>query len=471
MSLSTVQQSAYNDIQARLHEGFFHDVNEADLNAVRSRLSGLNATDTDAVIDAMADHGLLDRLAAESNDGEFAGLGQDGFSVDERQSLFADLAQKLDGDSLATVSNAFAKAETGEDDFRVVTEFADAVATHASSPAKVDYIEALADETGGKGIDSGVLTRTSHKVDSEAGAIATVLGSLRGSYAEQGFGALEPSQLQAVLATGIDQRTTISSLGGATSISTSFDSARFEGVMRAAASMGDADLKAQVFAAGAEPLRTVRDAQTILTPSFGDDEAMQGMASAMGAMLDSDTTGVMRELSVNTATMDGSALATYAQVMIASGQTEKLADHMARLQFGNGLNENAVDRLDIAVPRGAQQARENAGALGYFVGAVYKGAEAHSADVKEQQEIVTNLLGFVADKIPVGGGLSASDLTLGQDLIGAAVEAAIADPGAEPAQRLESAALPQRDGELAVGDGVTSAFTTTVTRVERLAEP
>jgi hypothetical protein len=467
MSLSTVQQSAYNNIDSRLREGFLNDVNEADLNAVRAQLGELNAADADAVIDAMAQHGLLDRLAAESNDGEFAGIGQDGFAPDERRALFVDLAGKLDGDSLAKVSNAFADAETGEDDFEVVTAFADAVATHASMPTKVDYVAALADQTAGKGIDSGVFTRISHRVDSEAGAIGTVLGSLRGGYAEQAFAALKPDQLQAVLTTGIDQHTYMSG----TSISTSFDGARFEGVMRAAATMGNADLKATVFDAGAEQLRTVRDAGSILTPSFGDDEALEGMAGAMGTILDSDTTGVMRELSVNTATMDGSALATYAQVMIASGKTEKLADHMARLQFGNGLNENAVDRLNLSVSRGAQEARENAGALGYFVGAVYKGAEAHSADVKKQQEIVSNLLGFVADKIPVGGGLSASDLTLGQDLIGAAVELAIADPGAAPAQRLERAALPQRDGELAVGDGVTSAFTTTLTRVQRTAEP
>lgn len=469
MTLTPVQQSAYNDISSRLSDGVFTGVNEDDLNAIRDILGDLGATDTDAVIDAMADSGKLQKLADELNQGEFLGAGQDGLSTDERRDLLADLAGKLDGDSLARVSNAFAAAETGHTDFDRVTELADAVATHASSSVKLDYIAALAGGTDGEGINDTYFGGGSSRreVDSEAGAIGTVLGSLRGSYAEQAFRSLTPEQLSAVLRTGIDETVHFS---GA-SVSSSFDPARYEGVMRAAATMSDPDLKAQIFDAGADALRTVRDADDFPAISLNDDD-LASMTQSLTALIDSDTTGVVRELTYNSATQDGSALATYAQVMIETGQTEKLAEQMAKLQFGNSMSENAVDRLDTVTTRDGQQFRENAGALGYFVGAVYAGAKAHSGDVKEQQEVVTGFLNFLVGKIPAQGGVSASDAMLGQDFIKKAVESAINDPGADPAQRLERAALPQNaGGELAVGDAITSAFDTTINRVIRSAQP
>ncbi len=471
MSLTSVQQTAYDSIQSRLHESFLGDVNEGDLNSVRETLKNLSATDADAVIDEMARTGQLQRLADESNDGEFLGAGQDGFSTDERRALFADLAGKLDGDSLAKVHSAFAEAEGGETEVEYLGELADAIATHGSTDAKLDYIDAIKDKTtDGKGITHTYFGggSASHNVDGDAAAVGKVLSSLRGANAEAGFEALSADQLKAVLKTGVDETVTYS---GA-SVTSSYNVEGYKNIMAAAASTGDPDLKAQIVNAGAESLRTVRDADDFPAISLNDD-ALKTMSGALAGVIDSDTTGVVRELAYNGDTRDGSALAAYSQVMIETGQTEKLADQMVKLQFGNDKNENALDRLDqVTTLSNGQQRRENAGALGYFVGSVYAGAQAHSDDVKEQQEIVSGFLDFAAGKIPIGGGLSASDAALGQDLITKAVESAIDNPGLEPAQRLELAALPlDANGELAVGDDINSAFEDTLSTVQRLAKP
>ena len=44
---------------------------------------------------------------------------------------------------------------------------------------------------------------------------------------------------------------------------------------------------------------------------------------------------------------------------------------------------------------GGQERSENAGALGYFAGAVYAGAVGNSRNVAEQREMVNNVLGSV----------------------------------------------------------------------------
>lgn len=470
MTLTPVQQSAYNDISAKLDAGgVFNTVSHAEVNDVAARLRGLSSVDADAVIDEMARSGQLDRLAEETVDGAWFGNG--GMSGGERRDLFNDLAGKLDGASLASVSRAFAGATEGEDDFNVVTELAGSVASHSTAQTKVDYVGALAAETDGQGIDgSGFGGSWSREVDSEAGAIGTVLGSMSGTYAERAFATMSTDQVRAVLSTGIDQRVNYSG----SSVSIGYDVARYEGVMNAAASISNPDMKARIFDAGTDALRTVRDDSGFNVFAYRRDETLQAMTASMGRLIDSDTTGVVRELTYNTETQDGSDLAAYAQVMIATGQEARLGEQMARLQFGNDMQGNPLTRLDETVQVNGQERRENAGALGYFTGAVYAGAAAHSDDITQQQETITNVLNSVLtviDKTSPRGVATAA--ALGKVWMASAVEAAIANPGTDPAARLERAALPQdpATGELGVGDGVTDAFNTALSRVQRTAAP
>lgn len=474
MTLTATQQSAYNDIHAKLDtSGWFNTVTHGEVNDVAARLKGLTSADADAVIDESQRTGELDRFASEAVDGSWFGNG--GYTDGERRDLFTDLAGKLDGNSLASVSNAFAKASGGEDGYSRVGELADAVSTHAAASTKVDYVKALAGQTDGKGLSGASFGGSwSREVDAEASAIGKVIGSMRGSQAQAAFSALSQDQLRAVVSTGIDQSNQYSQSG----VITSFDPKGFQSVMNSAASISNPDLKAQIFDAGADALRTVRDTQAVgLAQNSPDRNAtLSAVTDSMTKLLDSDTAGITRELTYNTMTQDGSDLAAYAQVMIADHKEAKLGEQMAKLQFGNDLKGDPIGRLNQTTTVNGQERRENAGTLGYFTGAVYAGAAANSKDVKAQQEAVTAVLKSVltvVDKAGVGGKAVGTAASVGKEWVQFAVRGAINDPGTTPAQKLERAALPQdpKTQELGVGDPVADAFNTTLSRVQRTAEP
>lgn len=482
--VSPVQQAAVDYIKGKLDSsGMFNTVSHGEMNDIRSKLQGLSATDADAVIDELQQQGQLDKLASEAVDGDWFGNG--GYSADERRDLFTDLAKKLDGQSLAAVSDAFAKTDGGADGHHRVTELADAVATHASNYDKVQYVETMKGKVtdGGNWTENHVFSTTSHKSDAEAAAVGKVLTSLKGSvYAADAFKALNSEQLRAVMQTSVDETMT----GGMGTPSVGWNAEGFTGLMDAAATISDPDLKARIFDAGADTLRGVRETkgfagQPIIT---GKDDAMKTITEGLTKIIDSDTTGVIRELAYNSETMDGSDLATYSRALMESGQEKKLGDIMAKLQLGNGLNQNPAARLDEVTQvrvatGGSQERRENAGALGYFVGAAYAGAQSWSTDVKKQQEVMTSVLDSalsIIDKAKVGGpakdavGTAAS---VAKEWTHYAVRWALEDPGLAPAQRIERAALPvdPQTKELAVGDDIRNAFNTTLSTVQRTAKP
>lgn len=476
MTLTSVQQSAYSDIQGKLDSsGFFNTVTHDEMNDIAATLKGLSAADADAVIDEMARNGDLQRLASEANDGTPFSKG---YSTDERRDLFADLAGKLDGQSLAAVRDAFVSATKGEDELSYVKDLGEAIAAHGSSQAKVDFVRALSSKVSdGDGIDStSIGSSSTHQVDADAVAVGSVLSSLRGYYAQQGFAALDDKGMRAVMNSALDRtdRTSVnimSPAGGGT-VTSSFDAGAADGILRAAATSGDADLKARMFDAAGVALKSVRDTAHV-GPGFvslGRDDALKSVSDGMTALIDSDTTGVVRELAYNQNTDEGTSLAVYSAAMIERGQEAKLGQQMAKLQLGNALNEDPIARLDQVTTVNGQDRRENAGALGYFVGGVYAGAAAHSSSVQKQQEtagIILNSALTVVGTAP-GAGLASS---LAGQVTGPAIKAALEDPKLTAAQKLEDAALPVRNGEQAVGDNVFSAFEDRLTTVQRRADP
>jgi hypothetical protein len=208
--------------------------------------------------------------------------------------------------------------------------------------------------------------------------------------------------------------------------------------------------------------------------SMDEKETLTAMTESLSQLIDSDTTVIVRELTYNTETQDGSDLAAYSQVMIATGQEAKLGEQMAKLQLSNDLQGDPVARLDQSVMVNAQKPRENAGRLGYFTGAVYADAAANSSDIAQQQETISNVLSSVLTVVDKTSGKGvATAASLGKVWMSTAVKAAIDNPGLEPAARLERAALPQdpSTGELGVGDAVADAFNTALSRVQRTAVP
>ena len=472
---------AVNTIHDKLDtSGWFNTVSNDETHDVVNTLTALPADQADQVVDRLAQSGDLDRVAHEVMDGDWFGNG--GLSGDERRAFFADMAGKLDGDSLAALSDAFAGADNGG--FDPVTELGQAVATHGSSQAKVDYIAAMKG-----GVDDatqahyGLGYSSSQMQDAEATAVGDVLGSLRGSYAQLGFEAIG-DKLPDVLTSATDgQLMTIASQAGASN-SISWNADSFEAIMGAAASTYDPDLKAQVFDAGVQTLRAVRDTDSVFggLTVVGKDETLRQMTDGLTAIIDSDTTGVMGELTYNQQTMDGSSFAAYAKEKLNQGREQELGQQMGRLQVGNYATENPVDYLNqVETVAGTdQERRANAGALGYFVGGVYAATTARSADVAEQRETVTAILKSaltVVDKVASLGGptgrVVAGGAAVGKEWMQIAVKNAIADEGAAAGIRLERGALPVngQTGELGVGDAVASAFEDRLASVTRTAQP
>lgn len=474
-----------NTVNEKLdNSGLFNTVTHDEVRDAVEAIQALPADEAAQVIDQLEQSGQLDRLAEEVTDGAWFGNG--GLSADEREQFFADMAGKLDGQSLATLSNAFASHGGDDGGYQPVTELGSAIATHATSATKVDYIAALSTSPEVTEVsprhDIGFGSTNSSYTDAEGVAIGEVLGTLRGTYAEDGFNALGdnlPSVLQS--AVGENQFNAVTMNGSHLSVNWSAD--QYKNIMDAAASMGNADLKAQIFADGADTLRDVRDTSSNLGLStFGKDDALQTMTDGLTAIIDSDTTGVMRELTYNSETMDGSAVGTYAREMLDQDRTDELGEQMARLQFGNGLNENAVERLNevTTVPGTDQERRENAGTLGYFVGGVQAGAQSLTSSVEEQRAMTTAMLKSVltvVDKTafvtgPAALGVSTS-AAVAKEWVQFGVNAAINDPTADAGIMLERAALPvdSSTGELGVGDNVASAFEDRLASVTRTAQP
>lgn len=475
-------QSATATIHNRMESGFLNPVTNADIKDVVREITALPSAQADKVVDALAADGTLDRVAAEIMDGSILGLG--GLSGTERQAFFADMAGKLDGDSLGALSAAFAKTDERSGGFTPVTELGAAVATHAGPDAKLDYLPAITPGVEqGHQSDFGFGYSSTTFADAEASAAGEVLGSLQGANAQEGFSRVG-SHLPDVLSSAVDARMTTvsSSAGGSTSMT--WDASRFEAIMGAAATTSDADLKAQVFDAGVDTMRSVRDTNSVIggLTVVGKDAALGQIADGLSAIVDSDTTGVMRELTFNASTRDGSDFAAYAKEMLSQNREGALGEQMARLQMGNGMNENPVERLartEVVPDSGGQTRLPNAGSLGYFVGGVAAGVKSLDADVAQQQAMTTAVLKSaltVVDKAKVGGpaalavGTAAS---VAKEWVQFGVSAAIKNPHADAATTLAHAAMPVNPatGETGVGSRVTSDFEDTLTFTSQFAKP
>ena len=93
------------------------------------------------------------------------------------------------------------------------------------------------------------------------------------------------------------------------SVSTSFDGRVLRGVLDAAATGSDPVQKARIFEAAGGALGTIhKDTGFPVVNTDGSEEA-QSLQASMRRVIDSDTTGVVRELNVNDRT--GGALSTY----------------------------------------------------------------------------------------------------------------------------------------------------------------
>lgn len=448
-------------------------ISRGDVNAIANTLEGLNASQTRQVIEQLDQNGNLGVLAQEFTDDKIAGLG--GLNVAERSNFFNEMARKLDSAGLKLLSDAFAGTDSNSGGYEDVTALGQAVASHASTNTQVEYVQAMAaDMTDQPDYTTthfgGAMTRVG---DAEAAAVAEVLAGLKGNAqaSAEAFGSLDNAQLKAVMAASVGETLSYSQGG----VAASLDASLAQEVLNSASRIGDADLKARVFDAGGQILGHIDSDFGFPVAAIGRGDAATDLAAGLTEIIGSDTTGVMRELAYNSESMDGQSFGHYAKQLLNDGQHDILGEQMAKLQLGNGLNENPVERFEATVSlNGGVQRYENAGTLGYFVGGVYSGAESISQDVKAQQEQVTAVLSStlgILDKVALSGSASLA-VTAGSPWVSMAVKGAIEDPGPSAAQQLERAAIPidPSTNEVGVGTGAFSGFNDRVSQVLRLGE-
>ncbi len=456
-------------------------VTPADLRGIATDLDSLSPSQRNAVVEQLTDEDLQ-RLAGEIMQTRplIGGLG-----ASERQELFADLARGLDGDQLGRLAEAFATTGGNSDGFTPIGELAQAVATFSGTDQKLAFLAELAPLTTDSTafVDTGLGYTNTTYADSQASAVGTVLASMRGQAIAEGLSLLDDRQLQAVINSSVEASSFRSSMGRNTTATHTWDTAGFENIMEAvssarpiagSSSVDAAEQKARVFEAAGNALAEIDGTSTI--PGglvvMGKDITMQAVATEMADLLQSDTTGIMTELTYDARLDEGTAMTAFSKVMLNTGGEERLGEIMLQLQMGNDGSQNPVDYLEQQTVLGpGRTINANAGALGYFVGSVYAGAEQISSDIAAQQELVTGMLQSVLtviDKSGVGGRLTAMSASLARVWVGDAVSAAINDPGASPAQRLEDAALPvNAANDRAVSDAANSAFDDSISKILR----
>ncbi len=462
---------AVDSIQDRLSTSFTDwAVTHGDVQAIANTFEGLDANQTQAVIDQLAADGTLDKIAQEFTDDKVMGLG--GLTVAERSTFFNDMARKLDGEGLKTLSDSFARTDDNSGGYSDVVALGQAVATHASSDVKVDYVQAMADSATDRPdySSAGFGGSTSRTGDAEAAAIGEVLGGLQGNpaAAQEAFGSLTDAQLQAVMSASIDETVNYSSHA----VTASMDGKVAGQILASASQISNPDLKARIFDAGAETLNHINEDFGFPVVAIGDTDAANTLANGLTHLLDTDTTGIMRELAYNQSTMDGTGFSAYAKHLLNTDQEAVLGEQMARLQLGNDLSQDPIARFEdtTTLASGAQR-YENAGTLGYFVGGVYSATESISDDVATQREMTTNVLNTALATVTLGvGPATAGAISVGRNWVATAIDAAITDPGADAAQQLERAAIPMNPntGEMGVGSAAFSGFNDRVSQVTRL---
>ncbi|NJM81319.1 MAG: hypothetical protein HC844_01495 [Tabrizicola sp.] len=179
--------------------GWFQWVSKGEISDAVQTLKDADAETAKAVVAELDERGRLDDLFDEIYDGSHVGGGLEG---DDRRAFFEDMAGKLDGASLARMANE-AKRHGGYTGLEAMTEFAGAVAAHASSDAKVEFVRSLADET----LVSDTTSSAFAFVDPDAVAIATVLASMGDDPASlrRAMASLDDKQLQSVMYSSVDR--------------------------------------------------------------------------------------------------------------------------------------------------------------------------------------------------------------------------------------------------------------------------
>lgn len=362
-------EDAVNSIKNSLSEGLTDwDVTHGDLNNIRDTFKNLNAEEANQVMSRLSD-GDIQKWADE-----LSGLNG-GYSREEKQQLFNELAGKLSGANLARIAKAL-----GDDGF-AAQDFGRAVGQNASAQAKVDFVRNMAGSV--------------EKSDGASEAVAEVIAGLQNNPAaiDQALGALSDSQLSKLME-NISVNGISSPMGGYT---IEYKGELLGKMLDAVSKSNNPDVKARVFNAAALQLKSIENAPGLLpgTAIIGKGDAAAKIRDSLTNVINSDTVGIMTSLEHNY--RNGEGITAYAKSMLEGGKTAELGQIVARLSKGNDLKGDPLARFGTQV-RGTDgnPHYQNAQVLGYFAGGLFAGAKGITEDNKKQADMLKNIFGTIA---------------------------------------------------------------------------
>ncbi|TWI05881.1 hypothetical protein IP90_00143 [Luteimonas cucumeris] len=438
--------SAVDTVKDRLDQGFLDwDVTHGDLTDISAAVNELEPSERNELISRLSDDDLKNWTQ------EIDGLNG-ALSAEERQDLFNKLAEGLDGEQLTRLVEAFDGSPGGREALGA------AVAQHASSEAKVAFVQATAGS-----IDAEYSAQQGRWGNAETVVIASILSSLAGDPDAfgQALGSLSDSQLRDVMEVGLGR----TYVAGHNYASTSVNASVTAAIIAGAANLTDPALKARVFEIGAQQIAILRD-ETI-NPLGGADAPAAQITAALTQLLDSDTTGVVREL--ETAFRDGKGLTSYLAEQLEHGGEagqKQIGEFIAKLQSGNDLSEDPQARF---LATDADGNYRNAQMLGYFMGGVEAGINIVAGNRADEAAMIATVFKGVVGAfgaINPGTGVAASGVSTLTDLMVTSAADGYKNDASNLRDTLTSLAYPRDDqGRPFEGEQAETPYDTALLRV------
>jgi hypothetical protein len=347
---------AVGTIKDNLDQGIFDwDVTHSELIENNQKVMELSPQQRNELISKLSDDDL--KNWTQEIDGMNGPL-----TANERSDLFNKLAEGLDGTQMTRLVKAFDGSPGGRE------ALGEAVAQHASSDAKVAFINASKDS-----IDGDYKATQGRDGNAETVVIANVLGSLKSNPAafDNAIKSLNEEQLKDVIKTGLG-RNYIADPTGTTAGTTLYSPSAALGILDAASKSGDPQVKARVFEAATEQFQMIEGSS--IDKAFTD---------GVTQLIKSDPAGLVDELRTRT-DLSGKSLSTYLKEMLTSGNESDVRNLFIQMQQGNDGKGNAYERF--ANPNFAHN-------LGFFAGATAAAINSMSDDAEATGDLLKNIFG------------------------------------------------------------------------------
>ena len=330
-------EDAVKSIKDSLHQGITDwDVTHGDLKDIQNTFKNLTAEEANQVFENLSNDDLKNWTQ------ELNGLNGS-FSREEKQTLFDDLAGKLNAQNLAALSEHLGLgSETdnirpGQKAQPDINILADSIARNAPDNVKAEFVKIMADKAE-KHQDVGT-------------AAAQVLASMKDKpeLLKQTLSELSDSQLQAIV-DGAARKTEVSTRGGKV---INYDPEPLAELLNAVSTLqgeGAATQKARLFEMSASKITQIRDEANaggvvpfgVGSSLYYGQPAEDLIRNGLTKLLDSDTVGVVRELEQNENSHTGKGITAYIKSMINAGDKDNLALFVNRLMTGNDLTGKRI---------------------------------------------------------------------------------------------------------------------------------